>query len=78
MPTFILETPEIPVSEPIGCKDGTNQDHQTTVNLTKVELPVKRIVSCKRIQPSGTLLNPGSLEYYCQFAEVEKLCESKL
>lgn len=51
---------------------------QTTVNLKKVELPVKQIVSGKRIQPSGTLLNPGSLEYYYRFAEVEKLRESKL
>ncbi|KAJ5930214.1 hypothetical protein N7466_005707 [Penicillium verhagenii] len=51
----------------------------TTVNLKKVELPVKQIVSGKRIQPSGTLLNPNSLEYYYRFAEVEKLVrESKL
>ncbi|KAJ5087315.1 Acetoacetyl-CoA synthetase [Penicillium angulare] len=63
VPMFIFETPEIP----------------TTVNLKKVELPVKQIVSGKRIQPSGTLLNPGSLEYYYRFAEVEKVVrESKL
>ncbi|CAL5874308.1 uncharacterized protein PFLUO_LOCUS8603 [Penicillium psychrofluorescens] len=57
VPLFTFETPEIP----------------TTVNLKKVELPVKHIVSGKTIQPSGTLLNPGSLAYYYQFAEVEKL-----
>ncbi|KAJ5662562.1 AMP-dependent synthetase/ligase [Penicillium maclennaniae] len=62
VPMFIYETPEIP----------------TTVNLKKVELPVKQIVSGKRIKPSGTLLNPESLEYYYRFAEVEKLRESKL
>ncbi|KAF7714558.1 Acetoacetyl-CoA synthetase [Penicillium ucsense] len=63
VPAFVFETPEIP----------------TTVNLKKVELPVKQIVSGKRIKPSGTLLNPGSLEYYYQFAEVETLSrESKL
>ncbi|KAJ5272960.1 Acetoacetyl-CoA synthetase [Penicillium angulare] len=63
VPMFIFETPEIP----------------TTVNLKKVELPVKQIVSGKRIQPSGTLLNPGSLEYYYRFAEIEKVVrESKL
>jgi acetoacetyl-CoA synthetase len=50
---------------------------QTTVNLKKVELPVKQIVSGKRIQPSGTLLNPGSLNYYYRFVEMEKR-ESKL
>ncbi|KAJ5769579.1 Acetoacetyl-CoA synthetase [Penicillium odoratum] len=53
VPAFVFETPEIP----------------TTVNLKKVELPVKQIVSGKRIQASGTLLNPGSLDYYYRFAE---------
>jgi acetoacetyl-CoA synthetase len=53
--------------------------HQTTVNLKKVELPVKHIVSGKRIRPSGTLLNPQSLEFYYRFAEVENLArDSKL
>lgn len=51
---------------------------QTTVNLKKVELPVKQIVSGKKIKPSGTLLNPESLEYYYQFADVERLAESEL
>lgn len=50
---------------------------QTTVNLKKVELPVKQIVSGQRIKPSGTLLNPKSLDYYYRFAEVEKLVEPK-
>ncbi|KAJ5391160.1 hypothetical protein N7509_006650 [Penicillium cosmopolitanum] len=61
VPMYIFETPEIP----------------TTVNLKKVELPVKQIVSGKRIQPSGTLLNPGSLDYYYRFVEMERR-ESKL
>ncbi|KAH6689621.1 acetoacetyl-coenzyme A synthetase [Plectosphaerella plurivora] len=56
IPRFVFETPEIP----------------TTVNLKKVELPVKHIVSGKTVKPSGTLLNPGSLEYYYQFAKVEE------
>jgi acetoacetyl-CoA synthetase len=53
---------------------------KTTVNLKKVELPVKQIVSGKIIKPSGTLLNPESLKFYYQFAEVEKLVgpQSKL
>jgi acetoacetyl-CoA synthetase len=50
---------------------------QTTVNLKKVELPVKQIVSGKIIKPSGTLLNPKSLDYYYQFAKVEELVEPK-
>lgn len=50
---------------------------QTTVNLKKVELPVKRIVSGEIVKPSGTLLNPDSLKYYYQFAKVEELVPSK-
>ncbi|MCJ1293624.1 hypothetical protein MMC34_005179 [Xylographa carneopallida] len=57
VPKHVFETPEIP----------------TTVNLKKVELPVKQIVSGQIVKPSGTLLNPGSLEYYYQFAKVEEL-----
>ncbi|RQM08650.1 hypothetical protein DH86_00000369 [Scytalidium sp. 3C] len=61
VPKYIFETPDIP----------------TTVNLKKVELPVKQIVSGKIIKPSGTLLNPESLDYYYQFAKVEELLEPK-
>ncbi|THZ80082.1 acetoacetate-CoA ligase [Aureobasidium pullulans] len=57
VPRFVFETKEIP----------------TTVNLKKVELPVKRIVSGEKVTPSGTLLNPQSLEYYYKFAKVEEL-----
>ncbi|OBT40383.1 hypothetical protein VE00_10076 [Pseudogymnoascus sp. WSF 3629] len=57
VPTFIFQTQEIPV----------------TVNLKKVELPVKKIVSGYKVEPSGTLLNPASLEYYYQFAQPEIL-----
>lgn len=46
---------------------------QTTVNLKKVELPVKQIVSGKVIKPSGTLLNPQSLDFYYQYAKDENL-----
>jgi acetoacetyl-CoA synthetase len=49
----------------------TKYDLQTTVNLKKVELPVKQIVSGRIVKPSGTLLNPKSLDYYYQFAKVE-------
>ena len=41
--------------------------------MKKVELPVKHIVSGRRIKPSGTLLNPQSLDFYYQFAKVEEL-----
>jgi acetoacetyl-CoA synthetase len=42
-----------------------------------VELPVKQIVSGKIIKPSGTLLNPQSLEFYYKFAKVEELLDPK-
>ncbi|KAI1429566.1 hypothetical protein F5Y12DRAFT_796480 [Xylaria sp. FL1777] len=61
VPKYVFETPEIP----------------TTVNLKKVELPVKQIVSGHIIKPSGTLLNPKSLDYYYQFAKVEELVSPK-
>lgn len=51
---------------------------QTTVNLKKVELPVKQIVSGKIIKPSGTLANPQSLDYYYQFAKDENLVEEQV
>jgi len=50
---------------------------QTTINLKKVELPVKQIVSGKKVKPSDTLANKDCLEYYYQFAEVEELLPSR-
>ncbi|KAF1991246.1 acetoacetate-CoA ligase [Aulographum hederae CBS 113979] len=61
VPKWVFETPDIP----------------TTVNLKKVELPVKQIVSGQIIKPSGTLANPDSLNYYYQFAKVEELVKAK-
>lgn len=46
---------------------------QTTINLKKVELPVKQIVSGKIIKPSDTLANKECLQFYYQFAKVEEL-----
>lgn len=57
VPAFIFEIPEVPV----------------TVNGKKVELPVKHIISGQTVKPSGTLLNPQSLEYFYRFQDVEKL-----
>lgn len=45
------------------------------MNLKKVELPVKQIVSGRIIKPSGTLANPDSLQFYYQFAKVEEVIE---
>lgn len=59
VPRYIFEMPEVPV----------------TVNMKKVELPVKHIISGSSIKPSGTLLNPQSLEFFYRFQKVEKLTE---
>lgn len=78
VPKYVFETPEIPVCHFCHPYVSDKADKcQTTVNLKKVELPVKQIVSGKVIKPSGTLLNPKSLDYYYQFAEVEKLVGPK-
>jgi acetoacetyl-CoA synthetase len=82
VPKFIFETPAIPVRYPSLLSNSvaspnTNISSQVTVNLKKVELPVKQIVSGKKIKPSGTLLNPESLDFYYQFAEIEKLADRK-
>ncbi|KAH8901382.1 acetoacetyl-coenzyme A synthetase [Thozetella sp. PMI_491] len=61
VPAFIFPTPEIP----------------TTVNMKKVELPVKHIISGMSLKPSGTLLNPESLKFYAKFANVEELEQEK-
>ncbi|CAK7220048.1 hypothetical protein SBRCBS47491_004057 [Sporothrix bragantina] len=57
VPKYVFSTPAIP----------------TTINMKKVELPVKRIISGERITPSGTLANPESLDYFYQFAEIEQV-----
>ncbi|KAK6420011.1 hypothetical protein LTR95_016989 [Oleoguttula sp. CCFEE 5521] len=61
VPKYVFETPEIP----------------TTINLKKVELPVKQIVSGKIIKPSDTLANKECLNFYYQFAKVEELGQMK-
>ncbi|KIW78340.1 acetoacetate-CoA ligase [Fonsecaea pedrosoi CBS 271.37] len=55
VPKFIFGTPEIPM----------------TVNGKKTELPVKKIVSGQKITPSSTIVNPDSLKWYEQFADLD-------
>lgn len=56
VPKYVFETPDIP----------------TTINFKKVELPVKQILCGKRVVPSVTLRNPGSLDYFYQFVNIER------
>ncbi|KAG0239462.1 hypothetical protein BGW41_007644 [Actinomortierella wolfii] len=48
VPAFILKTADIPY----------------TINGKKVEIAVKKIISGKKVVPSGTLVNPESLDLY--------------
>jgi acetoacetyl-CoA synthetase len=88
VPKYVFETPEIPVSLdhhllPISTLrkhyiyTDVQPSWQTTINLKKVELPVKQIVSGKIIKPSDTLANKDCLKYYYQFAKVEELVQVK-
>lgn len=38
---------------------------------------MKQIVSGMHVTPSGTLLNPESLDYYYQFARVEEIVKPR-
>jgi acetoacetyl-CoA synthetase len=77
VPRFVFQTWDIPVcffsSLTLYWGKILTDVWQTTVNLKKVELPVKQIVSGKKIKPSGTLANPESLKFYEQFANVEEV-----
>jgi len=55
VPKFVLEVPEIP----------------TTINGKKTETPVKQMISGKDVKASATMLNPGALEYFRRFRDVE-------
>ncbi|GJJ15961.1 hypothetical protein Clacol_010240 [Clathrus columnatus] len=56
-PTHIFEVTEIPY----------------TINNKKIEIAVKQVISGTTLKPSGTVANPGSLEQYKKYFELEKL-----
>ncbi|EXK29515.1 acetoacetate-CoA ligase [Fusarium oxysporum f. sp. melonis 26406] len=55
VPKHVFEAPDLPV----------------TATFKKVELPIKHIVSGRKVRPSGTIINPSSLDYFYQFADIE-------
>ncbi|OBT92358.1 hypothetical protein VE01_09429 [Pseudogymnoascus verrucosus] len=57
VPKYIFECPELPM----------------TINGKKVEVPVKAIISEKRVVASATLANAGCLGFFERFARVEEL-----
>ena len=79
VPKYVLQTPTIPVSTalPFITRIILLNRRQTTVNLKKVELVVKQIISGQKVKPSGALLNPESLDYYYQFVNIESWAESR-
>jgi acetoacetyl-CoA synthetase len=56
VPAFILKTTDIP----------------HTINGKKVEIAVKKIISGQKVVPSGTLVNPESLELYYNIPELKQ------
>ncbi|KAF4584476.1 acetoacetyl-CoA synthase [Ophiocordyceps camponoti-floridani] len=61
VPKYIFQAPELPM----------------TINGKKVELPVKTILSGETVTPSGTLLNPPSLDFFYRFQRVEEVVGGK-
>jgi hypothetical protein len=45
---------------------------QYTVNMKKIEVAVKQIVSGKDVKPSGTVANPDALKLYYRYRDIEK------
>ncbi|KAI8346988.1 hypothetical protein B0O80DRAFT_392144 [Mortierella sp. GBAus27b] len=56
VPAFVLKTTDIPY----------------TINGKKVEIAVKKIISGQKVVPSGTLVNPESLELYYSIPELKQ------
>ncbi|KAF9436500.1 hypothetical protein BGZ76_003755 [Entomortierella beljakovae] len=56
VPAFILKTKDIPY----------------TINGKKVEIAVKKIISGQKVVPSGTLVNPESLDLYYDIPELRQ------
>jgi len=61
VPAFIFAVDEIPY----------------TVNMKKIEIAVKQIVSGKDVVPSGTVANPSSLELYYKYRDIEQFDKPK-
>lgn len=62
VPSFIIAVPDIPM----------------TINGKRVEVAVKKIISGKDIQASATVVNPGSLEWFKRFRQVEQELEHEV
>ncbi|CAA7261760.1 unnamed protein product [Cyclocybe aegerita] len=57
VPAYIFEVTDIPY----------------TVNGKKIEIAVKQIVSGSNMQPSGTVANPESLQFYYKYRDLESV-----
>jgi acetoacetyl-CoA synthetase len=80
VPKYIFETPEIPTTGKQSSKHPSQVQRVdlALVNAKKVELPIKHIVNGRTVKPSGTLLNPESLDFYYQFAKIEDVVAKSL
>lgn len=73
VPSYIFEVTDIPVglfrSTPVFSAHLFFE--QYTVNGKKIEIAVKQIVSGSKLQPSGTVANPESLQLYYKYQDLE-------
>ncbi|CAF0817531.1 unnamed protein product [Rotaria sordida] len=56
VPGLILQIPDIPY----------------TINMKKVEVPIRRIIEGRQIHATGSLANPDCLDYYRNIPELNK------
>ncbi|CAF0861124.1 unnamed protein product [Adineta steineri] len=56
VPEIIIQVPEIPY----------------TINMKKVEVPIRRIIEGQPIHATGSLANPNCLDYYRNIPELSK------
>lgn len=56
VPKFVLPVPDVPM----------------TINGKRVETIIKKIISGKDVQPSATVANPQSVEYFKRFRSLEQ------
>jgi len=88
VPAYILEVEEIPVSGLVVRVRCERRDRlmlvfvfvfvamgQYTINGKKIEIAVKKIISGVRVTPSATVANPGSLEEYYKYQEIERFAQ---
>jgi acetoacetyl-CoA synthetase len=72
VPSFVFEIEDIPVGGFISNDIPVLLiNNQYTVNGKRIEIAVKQIVSGSNMKPSGTVVNPESLQLYYKYRDLE-------